>query len=63
MKALAKKYWPSLVHLATVAVLFLDSSVQAYAVSHKGSAAAILLVWGWALHWATSPKDSTGSKF
>ena len=57
MKALLAKWWPSVAHAGAVAILFLNSSVQAYAVAHPAQAAGILLVWGWALHWAQSPKS------
>jgi hypothetical protein len=50
-----KKYWPSIVHVGAVAVLFLNPSVQAFAASNKAYAAPIALLWGILLHRAQSP--------
>jgi len=50
-----KKYWPSIAHAAAVAILFLNPSVQQFAVTHAAYAAPIALLWGWALHRAQSP--------
>ena len=58
MKAFFVKVWPSLAHALGVVILFLNSSVQSYAASHPAYAAGVLLVWGWLLHWATSPKNT-----
>lgn len=63
MKAVFAKWWPSLVHLAAVGVLFISPSVDHYAAAHPGSSAIIGAGWGWLLHWAQSPKQSPASKF
>jgi len=53
MKAWLWKYKGYLIHGAAVAVVFLTPSVQAWANQHTVYAAAVLSVWGFALHWAT----------
>lgn len=63
MKAKFEKYWPSLVTLAMGTVLFLNDSVQSYALSHPKYGVIIGTAWGIALHWAQSPKATPGSKF
>ena len=46
------KYKGYIFHAAAVAVIFLSPSVQSYAAAHSAYAAGILLVYGFALHWA-----------
>jgi hypothetical protein len=47
------KYRGYLIHALAVATLFLTPSVNSFAAGHPAYSAAILLVWGFALHWAT----------
>ena len=63
MKDRIKKYWPSVAHVAAIAVIFLDASVKAYFASHPAMAAVGAVAWGVALHWAESPKENPASKF
>lgn len=56
--SLAKKWWPSIVHVLAAGALFLQPSVQQAAVGHPKSSTAILAVWGVVLHWLTSPKNA-----
>jgi hypothetical protein len=58
------KAW--IIHLIAVAVLWLEPSVHAWMAdpAHSIYAAPVGAVWGLALVWARSPKDSNpGSKF
>lgn len=55
---LLKKWWPSIAHLALVLTGFLQPSVDTYIATHKAQAATVLLVWGFLLHWLTSPKNA-----
>jgi hypothetical protein len=58
MKSWTAKMWPTLLTVAAGSVAFLSPSVQAYAGAHAAYSVPILTVWGIALHWATSPKDT-----
>jgi hypothetical protein len=53
MKAWFWKNKGYIIHYAAVAVFFLNPSVQAFASSHTAYSAAIVMLWGTALHWAT----------
>jgi hypothetical protein len=61
MKSWTARMWPTLLTLGAGAVAFLSPSVQAYAGAHPSLSVPILTVWGIALHWATSPKDTPKS--
>lgn len=57
MKQFLKKQWPYLVHLAAMAVLFLDPAVQTWAAHHTAYGMAVVALWGKLLHWAESPRS------
>lgn len=50
-----KKYWPAIAHAGAIAILFLNPSVQQFALTHPAYAAPIGLAWGLLLHRAQSP--------
>ncbi len=56
--SLLKKYWPSIAHAAGILILFLDPAVKGAALTHPKYTIAITIAWGWALHWATAPKNA-----
>lgn len=56
MKAIFSKWWPTVMHVAAVGIIFLAPSVQTYIGSHPGLSAMVAVAWGAALHWAQSPK-------
>jgi hypothetical protein len=40
-----------LIHAVAVAVVFLSPSVQAWAATHQGSSATVMVAWGFLLHY------------
>ena len=56
MKAIFSKWWPTVMHVAAVGIIFLAPSVQTYIGSHPALSAMVAVAWGAALHWAQSPK-------
>jgi hypothetical protein len=51
-----KKYKGYLLHGVAAAAVFLTPSVQAFAAEHQAYAGAVVLAWGWVLHWANGKK-------
>jgi hypothetical protein len=56
--SLLKKYWPSILHAAGILIIFMDPAVKNATIGHPAWSVPILLAWGWALHWATAPKNA-----
>ncbi|HEY1800101.1 MAG TPA: hypothetical protein VGG46_04125 [Terriglobales bacterium] len=50
-----KKYWPTIVHIGGVAILFLAPSVDAFAKAHPVYAVPIAALWGLLLQRAKPP--------